>query len=240
MNIRSYTSIADLFSIANASSGFLSILMASMGDLVLSAKFMLIAVIFDSVDGWVARKINREDESGFGTNMDSLSDIVSFGVAPAMLLYISSTQYGVNYFNMIIALVVALLVLICGILRLSRFNVTADLCKDKFFGLPIPTTALILGTFYLSGFYNEYLALVIMLIVSLLMISTFQYPKIKDIRILFVGGILLAATLLPQKIISYVASFPVKLLFVIVLLYLLAVPIIELYYRFFRSGPNVR
>ncbi len=236
MNIRSYTSIADLFSIANASSGFLSILMASMGNLVFAAKFMLIAVIFDSVDGWVARKIDREDECGFGRNMDSLSDIVSFGVAPAMLLYISCMQYGITYFNV----AVALLVVICGILRLSRFNVTADLYKDKFIGLPIPTAALILGTFYLSGFFTEYLALIIMILVSLLMISTFKYPKIKDTRILFVGGILLLATLLPQKIISYVASFPVKLLFVIVLLYLLAVPIIELYIRFFRSGPNVR
>jgi len=236
MNIRSYTSIADLFSIANASSGFLSIIMASMGDLVLAAKFMLIAVIFDSIDGWVARKIKREDESGFGRNMDSLSDIVSFGVAPGMLLYISCMQYGITYFNMAISL----LVVICGILRLSRFNVTADLYTDKFIGLPIPTAALILGTFYLSGFFREYLALLIMILVSFLMISTFEYPKIRDMRILLVGSILLIATLLPQKIISYVASFPVKLLFVIVLLYLLAVPIIELYNRFFRSGPNVR
>jgi len=236
MNIRSYTSIADLFSIANASSGFLSIIMASMGDLVLAAKFMLIAVIFDSIDGWVARKIKREDESGFGRNMDSLSDIVSFGVAPGMLLYISCMQYGITYFNMAIAL----LVVICGILRLSRFNVTADLYTDKFIGLPIPTAALILGTFYLSGFFREYLALLIMILVSFLMISTFEYPKIRDMRILLVSSILLIATLLPQKIISYVASFPVKLLFVIVLLYLLAVPIIELYNRFFRSGPNVR
>jgi len=236
MNIRSYTSIADLFSIANASSGFLSIIMASMGDLVLAAKFMLIAVIFGSIYGWVARKIKREDESGFGRNMDSLSDIVSFGVAPGMLLYISCMQYGITYFNMAISL----LVVICGILRLSRFNVTADLYTDKFIGLPIPTAALILGTFYLSGFFREYLALLIMILVSFLMISTFEYPKIRDMRILLVGSILLIATLLPQKIISYVASFPVKLLFVIVLLYLLAVPIIELYNRFFRSGPNVR
>lgn len=236
MNIRSYTSIADLFSIANASSGFLSIIMVSMGNLVLAAKFMLIAVIFDSIDGWVARKINREDEYGFGKNMDSLSDIVSFGVAPGMLLYISCAQYGITYIN----IGIALLVVICGILRLSRFNVTADLYKDKFIGLPIPTAALVMGTLYLSGFFREYLALIIMLLVSLLMISTFEYPKIKDMRILLVGSILLILTLLPQKIMSYVASFPVKLLFVIVLLYLLAVPIIELYIRFFRSGPNVR
>ncbi len=236
MNIRSYTSIADLFSIANASSGFLSIIMASMGDFVLSAKFMLLAVVFDSVDGWVARKTKRDDIYGFGKNMDSLSDIVSFGVAPGILLYISCMQQGITYLGVIIAL----LVVVCGILRLSRFNVTTDLNKDKFIGLPIPTAALTLGTLYLSGFYNEYLALIIMTLVSLLMISTFEYPKIRDVRVLTVGGILLAATLLPQKIMSYVASFPVKLLLVIVLLYLLAVPIMELYIKFFRSGPNVR
>lgn len=235
MNIRSYTSIADLFSIANASSGFLSIIMASMGDFVLSAKFMLIAVVFDSVDGWVARKTKREDIYGFGKNMDSLSDIVSFGVAPGVLLYISCMQQG-----FILGLTIALLVVICGILRLSRFNVTTDMNKDKFIGLPIPTAALILGTLYLSGFYTEYTALIIMTVVSILMISTLEYPKIRDVRILTLGGILLAATLLPQKIMSYVASFPVKLLLVIVLLYLLAVPITELYIKFFRSGPNVR
>lgn len=236
MNIRSYTSIADLVSIGNASSGFLSIIMVTMGDYVLAAKFMLLAVIFDSADGWVARKFNKGCDYEFGKQMDSLSDIVSFGVAPALLLYALCSSFTIPYFNVVIAL----LIVICGILRLSRFNVISELCVDKFVGLPIPTTALILGTFYLSGFFSNGLVLLIMSIVSLLMISTFEYPKIKDVKVLTIGGILLLLTFLPQKISILVASFPAKLLFIIMLLYLLAIPIIDLYTRFFRSGPNVR
>ena len=134
MNIRSYTSIADLVSIANASSGFLSIVMISMGNFRLAAKFMLLAVIFDAMDGWVARKLKREDECGFGKNIDSLSDMISFGVAPGMLLYSTSINFGIPYFS----IVVALLIVICGILRLSRFNVITDSSDKKFIGLTNP------------------------------------------------------------------------------------------------------
>jgi archaetidylserine synthase len=236
MNIRSYTSIADLVSIANASSGFLSIVMITMGNYVLAAKFILLAVIFDAMDGWVARKLKREDECDFGKNIDSLSDIISFGVAPGMLLYSTSTSSGIPYFS----IVIALLIVICGILRLSRFNVITDSSDDKFIGLPIPTTALILGSFYLSGFFNSDIALIIMIVVSLLMISTVKYPKFRGIKTLIAGSILIIAALLPQDILSIVAYFPTKLLFIVMLLYLLAVPVIDLYTRFLRSGPHVR
>jgi len=236
MNIRSYTSIADLVSIANASSGFLAIVMITMGNFVLAAKFMLIAVIFDAMDGWVARKINRNDEYGFGKNIDSLSDIISFGVAPGMLLYSTSINFGVNY----LGIIVALILVICGILRLSRFNVITNPSEEYFIGLPIPSTALILGSFYLSGFFNSDLALVIMIAVSLLMISTVEYPKFRNMKSLAVGGILLIATLLPQSISATIAYLPTKLLFIVMLLYLLAIPLIDLYTRFLRSGPHAR
>ena len=236
MNIRSFTSIADIVSIGNASSGFLSIIMLTTGNFVLAAKFMLLAVIFDALDGWVARKLNRKDEVGFGKNVDSLSDIISFGVAPGMFLYILSQSSGISYFNII----VALLIVICGILRLSRFNVITASNDDKFVGLPIPATALILSSFYLSGFFNAGLALIIMTVVSIFMISTVKYPKFRGIKTLAVGSILIIATLLPQNILSYIIYFPAKLLFIIMLLYLLIVPVIDLYIKFFRSGPNVR
>lgn len=236
MNIRSYTSIADLVSIANASSGFLSIVMITMGNYVLAVKFLLLAVIFDAMDGWIARKLKREDECGFGKNVDSLSDIISFGVAPGMLLYSTSISSGLTY----VGIAVALLIVICGILRLSRFNVITDSSDKYFIGLPIPSTALILGSFYLSGFYSVNLALIIMIVVSLLMISTVKYPKFRGIKTLAVGGILIIAALLPQSISSIMAYLPTKLLFILMLLYLLAVPLKDLYIRFLRSGPHVR
>lgn len=236
MNIRSYTSIADIVSIANASSGFLSIVMINMGNFILASKFMLLAVVFDAMDGWVARKTERDDECGFGKNMDSLSDIISFGVAPAMLLYSTSINFGIPYFG----LIVALLVVICGILRLSRFNVITAPSDEHFIGLPIPATALVLGSLYLSGFYSSDLALIIMILISLLMVSTLKYPKLRSSKILILGSILLICTLLPQSITSIIGYIPAKVLFILMLLYLVTIPIMDLYSIFLKSGPHVR
>lgn len=236
MNIKSYTSTADLFSIANASSGFVSIIMITMGSYALAAKFMLLAVVFDAMDGWIARKLKREDEHDFGKNIDSLSDIISFGVAPGMFLYSTGTSFGIPY----ISIIVALMIVICGILRLSRFNVITDSGNGRFIGLPIPSTALILGSFYLSGFFNSDMALIIMIVVSLLMISTLEYPKLRSIKILAAGIVLIIAALLPPGISAVVPYFTTKLLFIVMLLYLLAAPVIDLYTRVLRSGPHVR
>ncbi len=244
MNIKQYMSFADLVSLGNASFGFLSIIMVLNGNLGLAAQFMLVAIIFDSLDGYVARKTKRVDdfgvdEFGFGGNIDSLSDVISFGLAPGMLLYSACASFSIPYIN----IVVALLILLCGILRLARFNVLTDSSEgadEKFMGLPIPSTALILGSFYLSGIFRADLALVIMVVVSMLMVSTVGYPKFRGTKIVLAGGVLILSTLLPQSILSVGANLPAKLLFVTALIYLLTVPFMELYAKFRRSGPNVR
>ena len=240
MKISHYMAGADLVSLANASSGFLAVVMVSTGNVILAAKFMLLAVIFDSVDGWVARRTNRVDEHGFGKNMDSLSDVISFGVAPGMLLFAACQSFSIQYINIL----VSLLIVICGILRLSRFNVLADSSdvpgEDKFVGLPIPTTALILGSFYLSGMFRMDLALIIMAVVAVFMISTFEYPKFRGMILMVVGGILIIGTILPQNILSSIGYLPAKLLFIFAIIYVLIVPLMELYGRLFRSGPHVR
>ncbi|MDI6645253.1 MAG: archaetidylserine synthase [Methanobacteriaceae archaeon] len=227
MNIKSYMSVADLFSIGNASFGFLSIVMIINGDLVLAAKFMLISVIFDALDGWVARKVKRLDEYGFGKNIDSLCDVISFGVAPGIFLYSATLTFSIPYINIL----VSLLIVICGILRLSRFNIITSSIKSskEFVGLPIPATAMIISSFYLSGMFHVDLSLVIMTAVSLLMISTITYPKISDIKIMVIGGVLLLATLIPQSILASIYYIPGKTLFVASILYLLIIPFIRLY-----------
>lgn len=231
MKITHYMASADFVSLANACSGFLAVVMVSTGNLILAAKFMLLAVIFDSVDGWVARRTNRVDEHGFGKNMDSLSDVISFGVAPGMLLFCACQSFSIQYINIL----VSLLIVICGILRLSRFNVLADSSDvpggDKFVGLPIPTTALILGSFYLSGMFRMDLGLIIMTVVAVLMISTFEYPKFRGMMLMVVGGILIIGTLLPQNISSSIAFIPAKLLFIFTILYVIIVPLMKLYGR---------
>lgn len=87
MNIKSYIPIVDLVSIANASSGFLSKYMITIGNYALATKFMLLAVIFDAMDGRVARKLKREDKHDFGKYFSAnLLFIV-------MLIYLLSTSY---------------------------------------------------------------------------------------------------------------------------------------------------
>jgi archaetidylserine synthase len=240
MNIKNYMASSDLISLINASFGFLAIIMVNIGNLDLAAKFMLLAIIFDSLDGWVARKTKRVDRFGFGKNIDSLSDVISFGVAPGMLLYSACTSFSIPYINIL----VALLIVICGILRLSRFNVLADSTKDlgggKFIGLPIPSTALILGSFYLSGMFNMQLALVIMAVISVFMISTVEYPKFRNTILLAVGCVLIILACLPQNISSIVYNLPAKLIFIFAVIYVLTVPLMDSYAKLRRSGPNVR
>jgi archaetidylserine synthase len=235
-SIKNYVSYADLISILNASFGFCSILMTLNGNFALSATFMLIAVIFDSLDGWVARLTKRDDEVGFGKNIDSLSDVISFGVAPGILLYSACLQYDLQYIN----IVVAFLIVICGILRLARFNVLSYSGNDdeKFVGLPIPSTALFLSSFYLSGMFRMDVALVVMVMISVLMISTVEYPKFRGKELFFGGSLLIILTCLPQNILSAISNLPPKLLFIALLLYVLMVPFRDLYAKVRRSGPK--
>jgi len=168
--IQYYIGVPDLFSIMNASLGFLSIIMILKEAFGVACQLMLLAIIFDSIDGWIVRRTKRKDDNDFGKNVDSLSDIISFGVAPALLIY-SITSF--RYINIL----VSLLIVTCGILRLSRFNVIANV-KDTFVGLPIPVMAALVSSIYLSGIPNEYIILLIVTVISFIMVSSIEYPKI--------------------------------------------------------------
>jgi len=195
--MRFFLAIPDLISLLNLSFGFLAILTAFNGDIFLSSVLIIISVVFDSMDGWVARKVGRNDEYGFGKNIDSLADVVSFGVAPGILLYTAALQYSIGniYFNQIVFLVtiVSVFMVICGTLRLTRFNVIAGIVDyNGFIGLPIPTIAILLSTFILSGFFNIYLAMVLMIVTGLLMISNLKYPKFDNDKIISLAGLLIS------------------------------------------------
>lgn len=181
--IQSFFAISDGISLMNMLCGFISILLAINHNFELSAILMIIAIMFDSVDGWVARKINRNDKLKFGQNIDSLSDAISFGAAPAVFLYtISST---IHHNLSILPAIISLLIVACGVLRLTRYNAIADYIQTHdFIGFPIPGIAIILATFYLSGLFNIYIALILMTIVSLLMISNVTYPKFDNLIII--------------------------------------------------------
>ncbi len=160
--------------------GFLSILMAFQGEFLTASWLILVANIFDILDGRLARLTSVE--SLFGAELDSLCDLVSFGVAPAFLVYC-------RYFkdsNSLVGMIVVTIFVLCGALRLARFNVTPHSQKDVFEGMPIPGGAGILATMVI--FELQYFGFMqipqnaipyIVVITAFLMVSTIEYPAMK-------------------------------------------------------------
>jgi CDP-diacylglycerol---serine O-phosphatidyltransferase len=159
--------------------------------------FILAAVIFDSLDGRLARLGGRE--SLFGAEFDSLADVISFGVAPALMVFflILSPTQGYPIFRQI-GWFIGFIYLLCAAVRLARFNVITnpllhtpkDGSKD-FVGLPVPAAAgtvvsLVLLLLHLSDdnqvFHRLALTLpVLLLIIAMLMVSTIRYPSFKQV-----------------------------------------------------------
>ncbi len=181
--------IPNLFTAMNMFCGFLSIINASQDKYSYAAWLIIIAALFDALDGIMARLTNSSSE--LGVELDSLSDLVSFGAAPAFLIYqIHFINY--NAFGVIISS----LLLIAGGFRLARFNVQlVGFDKSYFKGLPIPSSAITVAAFVLTyyekgiGFQEPYASFIIPLVVvlSILMVSTIKYdtlPKftVKGIR----------------------------------------------------------
>ena len=220
-NIQNFLAISDLVSLLNMSSGFLSIICSINQNFELAAILMFIAIIFDSIDGWVARKTNRQDTLGFGKNIDSLSDIISFGAAPAVFIYTSINTTSLPLQSLVI--LVSLLIVVCGVLRLTRYNVIADHVNiSGFIGFPIPGISLIIAAYYLSGLYNPYIALLLSIIVSLLMISNIKYPKFSNKPIITVSFILIILIILPIPTVLFNINIPALILLLFCLYYLLS------------------
>ena len=218
--MKSFIAISDIISLLNMSSGFLSVISSINHNFELSAILMIIAIIFDSSDGWVARKTNRQDDLGFGKNIDSLSDIVSFGVAPAIFIY-SCINTTPGIFQAIVILI-SLFIVICGVLRLTRYNIIAEKLDTKdFIGFPIPGISFVIATFYLSGLFNPHIALILSVIISLLMISNITYPKFDNIPVIAISAVLRLILLLPINIIIFNINIPALILLLFCLYYLI-------------------
>ncbi|MCG2726108.1 MAG: CDP-diacylglycerol--serine O-phosphatidyltransferase [Elusimicrobia bacterium] len=139
--------LPSLFTIANMAFGFFSIIAASNRNFTLAAWFIIAAILMDMLDGRVARLVHSE--SSFGVEIDSLADWISFGIAPAFLLYAFVIKdYGFWGYP------VAFFYTLCGALRLAKYNLKAHFgeedAKDYFKGLPIPGAAGILASFVLA------------------------------------------------------------------------------------------
>lgn len=169
-----------LFTVGNLFCGYLSIWRSIQGTFDTAAKYIIVAAVLDALDGRVARW--TRSTSRFGEEYDSLADLVSFGVAPAVLAY----SWGLSDFQRV-GWVASFLFVVCGSMRLARFNIQTKILDKRFFvGLPIPAAAgtiaaLVLATperlvdrLWMTGL------LILTILLSYLMISTIRYRSFKE------------------------------------------------------------
>lgn len=161
--------------------GFYGMLVVMEGNFVTSAYCIIISAILDTLDGKVARMTNSV--SRFGVEYDSLADVVAFGVAPAFMVY----HWALQPYGRVGALA-SFIFLLCGALRLARFNVQINTVESRRFnGLPIPAGALTLASTVLffhevggeGTTFKEHFVLVQTFTVAFLMISNFSYFSLK-------------------------------------------------------------
>lgn len=175
--------VPSFFTLMNLFCGFLAIISISEGRLFFGAWLIVFAGLFDALDGFMARLSNATSQ--FGIELDSISDVVSFGVAPGFLLY----SFGLNSLPFV-GIILSALPPLCGAVRLARYNVDVqDSSPDYFKGLPIPAQAIMIAAFYLTffdrlelfmDFKNGINAVLIPLIIllSFIMVSTIPFDKI--------------------------------------------------------------
>ncbi len=226
-----------MLTVSGLFSGFYSMIAAINGHFQAAAIAILVAAVFDALDGRVARLTGST--SSFGMELDSLCDIVSFGVAPALLAYLwALTPYG-RY-----GWLAGFLYLAATALRLARFNVQSNEAPSdgNFTGLPCPAAAAMIATAVLFSTVvlnktdpvRHISLLLLVYLLSYLMISTHRYASFKHYEIprekrfhALAGMILLLALL---------ATEPHITLFIAILLYILSGPIIGLYKRIRRNS----
>ena len=205
--------LPNLFTTGGLLCGFYAIIATIKGDFRVAATAVLVALIFDALDGRIARM--TKTSSQFGAEYDSLSDLVAFGVAPGVLAYCWALEPWGPW-----GWLVAALYGVCGALRLARFNVqTAVVDKDSFVGLPIPAAAAVVATtiwlyYFLGGEGTTSKHLTFLLLVSVLaglMISTIRYASFQDhhlrdrqpFRLLVVGIIILLLTIAEPQLMLF-------------------------------------
>lgn len=174
--------LPNIFTASSIFAGVVSIINSINGEFTTASWLIILALIFDGLDGRVARLTNTC--SRFGVEFDSLADLVAFGVAPSILLYMYT---GHDYGR--IGIVTAALFIIFGAIRLARFNVmTSQVEPSVFIGVPIPTAAVFISILILlfekySILHNfSYILLGLSVLVSLLMVSNIRYPSFKKLN----------------------------------------------------------
>jgi len=226
--------LPSLFTCGNMSLGFLSILSSIEGHFIIAAWFLIGALACDIVDGRIARI--TKSTSVFGMELDSLSDLVSFGIAPAVMMYLLVLNTMGN-----IGIAIAVLYVLCCALRLARFNVLSQSSEleKHFVGLPTPASAGVIISFvlcyqllapeeYTLNFntipvlmelmpeFFEAMPIVIV-VLSFLMVSNIPYMSFKKLKLTKIRTIELFAVII--VLIILVVIFPQNTIFIIFSMY---------------------
>lgn len=216
--------LPNLFTTGSLFAGFYSMVATMNGDYKSAAVWVLVSSIFDGLDGKVARLTGTS--SKFGVEYDSLADLVAFGVTPGLLMY----SWALKPFGRL-GWLAAFLFVVCGALRLARFNVQVNTVESKrFVGLPIPAAASMVSAtvllFYHFGWPSSYKKLAILLLIyflAFLMVSNIKYYSFKDPELIKrqpFGFLVFAVVLL-----IVIAAAPVLMLFVLFICYIMSGPI---------------
>ena len=176
--------LPNLFTATSLFCGFFSLLRTLQEDFYAAAIFILISGLLDGMDGRVARYTNTT--SRFGVEFDSLADVIAFGVAPGMLVF----AWALEPFGRL-GWLAAFLYVVCGALRLGRYNIQVNTVESRYFsGLPIPAAAGLIATgilvFYKlgdTGVSKHLTVLIATYILAFLMVSTVKYYGFKDIEL---------------------------------------------------------
>jgi len=176
--------LPNLITTASLFAGFYAIVAGIDGRFLAAAWAIFISLILDGLDGRIARMTHTT--TGFGTQYDSLADLVAFGVAPAVLCYLWALKPYKQF-----GWIAAFLFVVCGALRLARFNVQVGSMDPRYFnGLPIPAAAMMVATsiafYYEIGEWapEKHIYILIMIyLLSFLMVSNVKYFSFKKLEL---------------------------------------------------------
>ncbi|MDY7033566.1 MAG: CDP-diacylglycerol--serine O-phosphatidyltransferase [Thermodesulfobacteriota bacterium] len=222
--------LPNLFTTVSLLSGFYAIISVIDGRFQHAACAILVSLLFDGIDGRVARL--TRSTSPFGVEYDSLSDLVAFGIAPGLLAF-SWALVPFGRFGWL----AAFLYVACGALRLARYNVQVGTIRSgKFNGLPIPAAASMISSTILLFLYLGYdestkhiTILVMIYILSFLMVSNIKYSSFKELGLLRRKSFSFLVTLI--LLLMVVVAKPQIMLFTLFLSYVLSGPITTVFHR---------
>jgi CDP-diacylglycerol--serine O-phosphatidyltransferase len=230
--------LPNLLTSAGLFGGFYAIISTIQGKYEAAAIAVIISAVFDSMDGRIARLTHTT--SHFGTEYDSLSDVVAFGLAPGILAF----QWALAPFGRW-GWLAAFVYVSCGALRLARFNVQKGTQDPNYFrGLPIPAAACFIASCVLFAsdlgeIFEGKSVIIITAVIALafLMVSTLPYYSFKrfDIRKRKPFNVFVSVILL----LVIIAHDPKSMFFLITLSYVMSGPVVT-FYRFYRKRPRVR